>query len=107
MKLVKTSYRVAVIVGAAILLQSCFAAKEYKKPESIKAENLYRSEIVSQDTVSMADVSWDKIFTDPVLQEYIKKGLQNNFDIRIAMQNIAKWDLILGFTSIQSGIILQ
>jgi len=89
MKLVKTSYRVAVIVGAGILLQSCFAAKEYKKPENIKAENLYRSEIVSQDTVSMADVSWNKMFTDPILQGYITKGLQNNFDIRIAIQNVA------------------
>lgn len=88
MKLVKTSYRVAVIVGAGILLQSCFAAKEYKKPDSIKAENLYRTEIVSQDTVSMADVAWEKMFTDPALQGYIKKGLQNNFDIRVAIQNV-------------------
>jgi NodT family efflux transporter outer membrane factor (OMF) lipoprotein len=88
MKIAKITYRIAAIAVAGVLLQSCFAAKEYKKPENIKAENLYRTEVVSQDTVSMADVSWDKIFTDPVLQEYIKKGLQNNFDIRVAMQNI-------------------
>ncbi len=36
----------------------------------------------------MADVSWENMFTDPKLQEYINKGLQNNFDIRVAMQNI-------------------
>src|SRR5690606_22246069 len=36
----------------------------------------------------MADMSWEKLFKDPILQNYIRKGLQNNFDIRIAMQNI-------------------
>jgi len=88
MKFRRITYRIAVIAVAGVLLQSCFAAKEYKKPDNVKGENLYRTDVVSQDTVSMADVSWDKIFTDPVLQEYIKTGLQNNFDIRIAMQNI-------------------
>lgn len=87
MKLIKTTYRLAIAVAAGVLLQGCFAAKEYKRPD-IKAENLYRTEIVSQDTVSMADISWQNMFTDPKLQEYINKGLQNNFDIRVAMQNI-------------------
>ena len=44
--------------------------------------------MVSTDTTSLANVSWDKVFTDPTLQGYIKTGLQNNLDIRIAMQNI-------------------
>ncbi|MGQ2984389.1 efflux transporter outer membrane subunit [Flavobacterium sp.] len=83
----RTIYRILIMSLGGLLLQSCFAAKEYRKPD-IKAENLYRTEIVSNDTTSVADVSWDKIFTDPVLQGHIKKGLQNNFDIRIAMQNI-------------------
>jgi NodT family efflux transporter outer membrane factor (OMF) lipoprotein len=34
-------------------------------------------------------LAWNNLFTDPILQEYITKGLQNNLDIRIAMQNIA------------------
>jgi multidrug efflux system outer membrane protein len=87
MKFIKTTYRIAALAVTGILLQGCFAAKEYKRPD-VKAENLYRTEIVSQDTVSMADVSWEKMFPDPILQGYIKKGLQNNFDIRIAIQNV-------------------
>lgn len=87
MKLTKITYRAIALTAAGILLQSCFAAKEYRRPD-IKAENLYRTEIVSQDTVSMADVAWDKMFTDPILQGHIKKGLQYNYDIRFAMQNI-------------------
>jgi len=69
-------------------MQSCFVAKDYKRPD-LKTDNLYRSEKVSTDTLSLANVSWDKIFTDPILQGYIKKGLESNLDIRIAMQNLA------------------
>jgi NodT family efflux transporter outer membrane factor (OMF) lipoprotein len=81
-------YRVAVLTVTATVMQSCFVAKEYKRPE-LKTENLYRNEVVLSDTTSLANVSWDKVFTDPLLQGYISKGLQNNLDIRIAMQNIA------------------
>jgi NodT family efflux transporter outer membrane factor (OMF) lipoprotein len=62
-------------------------AKDYKRPE-VQAENLYRTEIVAQDSTSMADISWESMFTDPVLQGHIKKGLQYNFDARVAIQNI-------------------
>lgn len=81
-------YKIALLAVTAALLQSCFVAKDYKRPE-FKTADLYRNEVVSTDTISFANVSWDKIFTDPLLQGYIKKGLTNNLDIRIAMQNLA------------------
>lgn len=80
--------KIAVLVVMATVMQSCFVAKDYKRPE-LKTENLYRNEIVSTDTTSFANVAWDNVFTDPLLQGYIKKGLENNLDIKIAMQNIA------------------
>lgn len=80
--------KIAVLVVTATVMQSCFVAKEYERPE-LKTENLYRNEIVSNDTVSLANVAWENVFTDPILQGYIKKGLENNLDIKIAMQNIA------------------
>jgi multidrug efflux system outer membrane protein len=80
-------YKVALLGLTATVMQSCFVAKDYKRPE-LKTADLYRNEVVSTDTTSLANVSWDKIFTDPLLQGYISKGLQNNLDIRIAMQNI-------------------
>ncbi|MEZ0007840.1 multidrug efflux system outer membrane protein [Flavobacterium sp. 28YEA47A] len=81
-------YKIGLLVFAAAVLQSCFVAKKYERPE-LKTQDLYRTEVVSADSTSLANVSWDKIFTDPILQGYIKKGLQNNLDIRIAIQNIA------------------
>lgn len=80
-------YKVVMVVVLGTVMQSCFVAKKYDRPE-LKTENLYRTEVVSTDTTSLANVSWDKVFTDPTLQGYIKTGLQNNYDIRIAMQNI-------------------
>ncbi|MDP3681480.1 MAG: efflux transporter outer membrane subunit [Flavobacterium sp.] len=81
-------YRITLLGVTAILMQSCFVAKDYKRPE-LKTENLYRNEVVSTDTISLANVAWNNVFTDPILQGYIKKGLENNLDIKIAMQNIA------------------
>tara|TARA_R110000868_G_scaffold142045_2_gene359125 strand:- start:7353 stop:8762 length:1410 start_codon:yes stop_codon:yes gene_type:complete len=87
-KMKNNIYRIALLGVTATLMQSCFVAKDYKRPE-LKTENLYRNEVVSTDTTSLANVSWDKIFTDPLLQGYIKKGLENNLNIRIALQNLA------------------
>jgi NodT family efflux transporter outer membrane factor (OMF) lipoprotein len=87
-KMKNNIYRITLLGVTAILMQSCFVAKDYKRPE-LKTENLYRNEVVSTDTISLANVAWNNVFTDPLLQGYIKKGLENNLDIKIAMQNIA------------------
>lgn len=75
-------------VGLALLsLQSCFVAKDYDQPEVVK-EDYYRTDKIQQDTLNMANVSWKELFTDPVLQEYINEGLENNIDIRVAIQQV-------------------
>lgn len=81
-------YKIVLVAFAGMLMQSCFVAKNYERPDDVKAEDLYRTEVVAQDSTSMADVKWQDLFTDPVLQGHIEKGLQHNFDIRIALQNI-------------------
>ena len=84
----KRIYKIVLPVLVALVMQSCFTAKTYERPD-VKTDHLYRMETVSTDTTSLGDLAWNKLFTDPILQEYINKGLQNNLDIRIAMQNIA------------------
>ena len=76
------------LVGVVLLsLQSCFVAKDYEQPEVIEEAN-YRTDEIDQDSLNMANVSWKEMFTDPILQDYISKGLENNIDIRVAMQQI-------------------
>ncbi|MBM1104971.1 TolC family protein [Aurantibacter crassamenti] len=70
-----------------LMLQSCFVAKNYTRPE-VEIENLYRTDNLPQDSVSLASVSYKDLFTDSHLKTYIQKGLDNNLDIRIALQNI-------------------
>lgn len=71
-----------------LLLQSCFTAKTYERP-SVETENLYRTDNLPQDSISFASVSYKDLFKDTYLRTYIERGLQNNLDIRIALQNIA------------------
>jgi multidrug efflux system outer membrane protein len=77
------------LVSTPLVLVSCFSAKEYTRPqeEIVTAAN-YRTDQLPVDTLSLAIVSYKTIFTDPILQEYIAQGLENNIDIRIAIQQI-------------------
>ncbi|WP_117880109.1 efflux transporter outer membrane subunit [Aureibaculum luteum] len=79
-----------ILLGLVLLtLQSCFVAKEYTRSELPETEALYRTENLPTDSLSIADVSWETLFTDSYLKEYIKEGLQNNMDVRIAIQQMA------------------
>lgn len=78
-----------VLITMSFILQSCFVAKDYVRPElNTETEALYRTENLPKDSVSIADVSWKKLFSDQYLQQYIAEGLQNNMDVRIALQQI-------------------
>jgi len=64
----KSWQRVALMSTLAITLQSCFVAKDYEQPEIIQEEN-FRTDNLPQDSITMAEVSWRDMFTDPILQE--------------------------------------
>jgi multidrug efflux system outer membrane protein len=77
----------SLLVFTMVVVQSCFVAKNYEKPQ-IDTENLYRTEQIA-DSTSLAMMSWDKLFTDEQLQAYINEAIQNNLDMKIALQNMA------------------
>jgi len=77
-----------VVLIMAISLQSCFVAKNYSRPELEETKSLYRTDNLPVDSLSMADVSWGDMFTDPYLKQYINEGLINNLDIRTAIQQM-------------------
>lgn len=78
--------------GAAFLivflLQSCFVAKEYQAPGNLLTQNYYNTDHFPADSLTMADVSWEEMFTDSLLQKYISRALENNIDIRVALKQI-------------------
>ncbi|CEJ69466.1 TolC family protein [Chryseobacterium oranimense] len=73
------------ILGA---VTSCMARKEYERPKNVVDEKLFRTDMLPSDSTTIANVSWKEIFTDPILQKHISKALDNNLDIRIALQSI-------------------
>lgn len=79
----------SIIIIVALTLQSCFVAKNYDRPDLKEIDNLYRTDHIDTDSTSTAALSWKELFPDPFLSEYIEEGLQNNLDIRIAVQQIA------------------
>lgn len=80
-------YKIILGLSAPLLLQSCFVAKNYERPE-VETENLYRTDQLSQDSTSLGMVSWRTLFKDPILERYIDTALVNNLDIRMALQQI-------------------
>lgn len=83
------AYKLSVLLLLAFTLQSCFVAKNYDRPDLHEIDKLYRTDHVATDSALTAVLSWKELFTDPLLSEYIEEGLQNNLDIRIALQQIA------------------
>lgn len=81
--------KVTLLAVGLFSIQSCFVAKDYQRPDSVKTEAQFRTDIVASQDNTIADVSWQEFFSDATLKSYITKGLQNNLDIRTALQNIA------------------
>ena len=88
------TFKVLLGLTVPFLLQSCFVAKNYERPE-VETENLYRTDQISLDSTSLGMVSWKDLFNDPILKGHIDKALANNLDIRVAIQQIAATEAYL------------
>lgn len=69
----------------AILLNGCGIYSGYT-PVSETPEGLYglNDSIAAGDSVSLGNLDWRAMFTEPFLQELIEKALQNNTDLQAA-----------------------
>ena len=86
-------------------MTSCGLYKQYEREDMHFVDSLYRRMSVPTDSVSTASVSWDVMFTDPYLQDWIKTGLEYNTDLNIARLKVseaeaallaARWALLPG-----------
>jgi len=74
-----------VFVSLLLVVSGCVTTR-YERPELTTA-NLYR-DVKSEDTTSMADLEWKKLFSDPILQDLIQKGLDQNLNLKQAVERI-------------------
>src|SRR5690606_29761438 len=77
-----------ILLVSIFALQSCFVAKDYQRPNDIFYEQYFRTDNIQQDSLSIANLSWKDVLTDHTLSQYTDQALENNLDVRIALQNI-------------------
>lgn len=83
-KSLKYIIQIAVLV---FVLNSCGVVnKKYVTPDIEHAES-YRDTII-QDTTTIANLPWKALISDSILQNLIEEGLQNNLDLKVAIENI-------------------
>ncbi|MFA8343429.1 MAG: TolC family protein [Rhodothermaceae bacterium] len=83
-----------VLLLLAAVLTSCLTVKDYKSPE-IKNSDIFRTEVTAADIKPEKQLQWRKFFSDPILINYIDSALVNNFDNKIAFENIKKAEAYL------------
>lgn len=85
---IAVSFKILLLCLLTLTLPSCLVTKKYQRPEQLASDQLFRKEISQQDTANLADLSWEQVFSDTILQGHIRHALDSNFDIRIALENI-------------------
>lgn len=89
---------VVLILILAMLPVGCLVGPKYKKPEDPNTTN-FRFGPANADTLaSVVNVKWFYLFNDEVLKDLITKGLENNYDMKIAMARIDRTRAELGYT---------
>ncbi len=76
----------AVIATALLVLQACRVAKPYQQP-LVSTDSLYRGVNVT-DTATIANIPWGQMFKDAQLQALLQQGINNNYDLKIAVARI-------------------
>lgn len=104
--------KILILAISVLSFCSCSLYRKYERPELPFVDSLYRRMEVLPDSISTAAVSWDKIFTDSLLQEWIRFGLKYNTDLNIALLKVkeaeaallsARWALLPGGSATLQG----
>lgn len=79
----------AVATVALVTFTSCNIYKKYELPTDTPVTADYAKAVTAPaDSTSLPYLSWDKVFTDPILQDLIRQAIANNKDLDNARLNI-------------------
>lgn len=80
---------ILLVAAVSVSLTSCNIYKKYEMPTDNSYVKTYEESLTAQaDSASLPFLQWDYVFTDPVLQGYIRTALENNKDLDNAVKNI-------------------
>lgn len=96
------------ILIAVMILTSCRVTENYKRPDGIAGNALYR-DLKTTDTTTIADISWKQMFADTLLQRLIQEGIDNNLDLKIALARIkqSQANLQMGYDAVYPSLDLH
>ncbi|VXB31825.1 Outer membrane protein, multidrug efflux system [Flavobacterium sp. 9R] len=94
----RNKYKIGLLLLTLSFLPiSCLVGPKYKAPE-LQESMQYRMAQTADTTASILNVKWFDIFNDEVLKGLITKGIQNNYDLKIAISRLDQAKANLGFT---------
>jgi NodT family efflux transporter outer membrane factor (OMF) lipoprotein len=79
-------YKSYIIIGFAILCLTACVTKKYERP-ALNSNDLYRDK-TGTDTATIANLPWKTLFADGTLQTLIHQGLNENLDLKQAVERI-------------------
>ena len=82
-----SSNKYILMVIAAVLLSACSITKKYERPATLATDKLYRDQ-ASADSTTIANMPWQSVFKDEKLNVLIQRGLNNNLNLKNAIENI-------------------
>lgn len=83
--------KTATVAVALFTVTSCGIYKKYQTPDDTVLTKAYieaRQDSASCDSAAFGNLPWEKVFTDPVLAQYINTALENNLTLSDARYNI-------------------
>lgn len=78
--------KIIAFIGLFLTMTACTVTHNYQSPEVVITENYGDSNF--GDTVTIADIPWNKYFSDKILQNLIGQALENNLDLKTAVTRI-------------------
>ncbi|TDP03287.1 efflux transporter outer membrane subunit [Flavobacterium sp. 245] len=84
-----SSNKYILMVMTAVLLSACSVTKKYERPTTLSTDKLYRDQ-ASADSTTIANMPWQTVFKDEKLNALIQKGLDQNLNLKNAIENIVQ-----------------
>lgn len=81
-------HTIILALGGLLILAACNVSKPYTQPP-VPTANLYRDSS-AVDSATIANLPWKSLFADTVLQGLIQEGINNNLDLKTAVQRIVE-----------------
>ncbi|MTH14724.1 efflux transporter outer membrane subunit [Flavobacterium sp. LC2016-01] len=84
-----SSNKYILLVMTAVLLSACSVTKKYERPTTLSTDRLYRDQAFA-DSTTIASMPWQSVFKDEKLNALIQKGLDQNLNLKNAIENIVQ-----------------